>query len=1281
MYAKADERWKRIVNVGLHQRRNVMRNRMWSLLSLLLLITMMGASMLVVAPQVAHASPSDYRVPLIGDYTLARMDPTASSNCAPVYDSSGDLVSGHTGVGRYMDINGNSQKKQVGGDPVYASGDGTITAAGWDTTGYGYSVLLQATGGEVTFNYGHLYVIYVTKDQSVSKGDLIGLMGTTGFSTGNHLHWEARSASSPYTSFNIFDIPGVDEEDPLTPCAGNNDGIIHGPDLPTSRNPYNSCSIYFAINDQQVNLFDHSDCKGNRKTLSDGTTYDLTGNFQDRTRSIYVPLGKSVYVARDSNGNGPGACLNSTRWNLDFDKYPGVDVHIGWNYNGVTHIGDSPYGFNMISFARSFAVPDCKLTPTQLKVYDAAGFHSSFPSYAYAIDASRYYGVDPVLGGIGAAIFDPSIKNQTLLTTFATADVLPFDMQFHVVVANTGGSDYYDGSQICVGTSCNESTSLDWTWNWGTYGHDDGMYDVKLRYRTHNDGGNWANAEVIYDGKLYLSPVRTPYAPCSSNLDGVELTSGSDCIIVTQDSRQLGDVGWAESSNLQACINGDIEAWLYDDVQDQYGNHEGAPYVVNNVACKNLGSNISSVDIKDVSNTPPPVPAVPFAVDRNTVHLWHMEDSHVDYIADGDTVADSVSSGGQTGTVTSGQWVNGVSGNGLGFFTSVTGRGLTFSTMDVCPITYEGWIHFTSLSGSGNGRIAGQLGGGGNSGNNKWLLSLDTYRPKLEIWSNGGSQSATSFQGINDTNWHYLMATYDCTSKQAMLYLDNVVVGSLTSAATWNSGATTFEVGTTEASNRCDCELDEIRISNIVRVPSFPPSWGLLENGGFENLTSGWADNWTKSASSISVDTTAQGDQDGNSLHFTNNGSLTHADSERFPVKPNYGYSWKSYVKASSGSGEFGYYIDEYDSSGSWTSGQYKGNLTGALDGTVSWDYIPSSTSVVSASLQYYMNANTTIGVYVDSVSLSETGPVNLVPNGSFETLSSGWASNWTRNNTSVVTVDTGSKGNDGANSLYLAPSSSAHHAESALMTVRPGMAYNWISYMKSITGTGEFGFYIDEYNSSGTWISGQYVDSINGSIVREGVVSYRYVPSSTAVASASLQYYMNANTTFGVYVDSASFSEAGPENLATNGGFENLTSGWANNWTRNNTTGVTIDTGSNGNSGANSLHFTNVSSNHFGFGPEMQVKYGWTYTWSSYVKASSGSGEFGFYVDEYNSSHGWISGQWKGSITAAADGTYTFTYTPSSSSVAFASIQYYMNANTTIGVYVDNVSFTRTFP
>lgn len=82
-----------------------------------------------------------------------------------------------------------------GGAPIYAVDSGSVVQAGWNG-GYGnYTCVYH--GDNVSTCYGHQSSIGVSPGQHVSRGQRIGSVGTTGASTGNHLHFEVRVNGSP----------------------------------------------------------------------------------------------------------------------------------------------------------------------------------------------------------------------------------------------------------------------------------------------------------------------------------------------------------------------------------------------------------------------------------------------------------------------------------------------------------------------------------------------------------------------------------------------------------------------------------------------------------------------------------------------------------------------------------------------------------------------------------------------------------------------------------------------------------------------------------------------------------------------------------------------------------------------------------------------------------------------------------------------------------------------------------------------------------------------------
>jgi murein DD-endopeptidase MepM/ murein hydrolase activator NlpD len=96
------------------------------------------------------------------------------------------------------------------GSPVFAAADGVVTGAGW-TGGYGRQVRLAHPGGVMT-SYAHLSRILAVPGTRVKRGQLIGLVGSSGFSTGAHLHFEVRRSGRPvdpatfhYASVQVID--------------------------------------------------------------------------------------------------------------------------------------------------------------------------------------------------------------------------------------------------------------------------------------------------------------------------------------------------------------------------------------------------------------------------------------------------------------------------------------------------------------------------------------------------------------------------------------------------------------------------------------------------------------------------------------------------------------------------------------------------------------------------------------------------------------------------------------------------------------------------------------------------------------------------------------------------------------------------------------------------------------------------------------------------------------------------------------------------------------------
>lgn len=88
------------------------------------------------------------------------------------------------------------------GTPIYAADAGTVTYAGWKS-GYGYVIIIDHGGGKQT-KYAHLSKFYTEKGQRVDKGETIAAMGSTGWSTGPHLHFEVIINGRKYNPLNYI---------------------------------------------------------------------------------------------------------------------------------------------------------------------------------------------------------------------------------------------------------------------------------------------------------------------------------------------------------------------------------------------------------------------------------------------------------------------------------------------------------------------------------------------------------------------------------------------------------------------------------------------------------------------------------------------------------------------------------------------------------------------------------------------------------------------------------------------------------------------------------------------------------------------------------------------------------------------------------------------------------------------------------------------------------------------------------------------------------------------
>lgn len=124
--------------------------------------------------------------------------PLASYSLTATFGQYGLWASYHTG----LDFNGDS------GDPIMAVANGTVTFAGYDGSYGNKTVVTLDDGTEIWF--AHQTSIYVSVGEQVRGGEVIGTVGSTGNSTGSHLHVEVRpGGGGPVDPFQAFVEHGI----------------------------------------------------------------------------------------------------------------------------------------------------------------------------------------------------------------------------------------------------------------------------------------------------------------------------------------------------------------------------------------------------------------------------------------------------------------------------------------------------------------------------------------------------------------------------------------------------------------------------------------------------------------------------------------------------------------------------------------------------------------------------------------------------------------------------------------------------------------------------------------------------------------------------------------------------------------------------------------------------------------------------------------------------------------------------------------------------------------
>ena len=111
------------------------------------------------------------------------------------------------------------------GTDIFATGGGVVESAGWQQ-GYGNCVVINHGFGYETL-YGHMEKILVREGQKVQRGDVIGLVGSTGKSTGSHLHYEVHLRGQIMNPQNYYFMDLTPEEyDEMVQRAANHGQVF-----------------------------------------------------------------------------------------------------------------------------------------------------------------------------------------------------------------------------------------------------------------------------------------------------------------------------------------------------------------------------------------------------------------------------------------------------------------------------------------------------------------------------------------------------------------------------------------------------------------------------------------------------------------------------------------------------------------------------------------------------------------------------------------------------------------------------------------------------------------------------------------------------------------------------------------------------------------------------------------------------------------------------------------------------------------------------------------------
>ena len=368
-------------------------------------------------------------------------------------------------------------------------------------------------------------------------------------------------------------------------------------------------------------------------------------------------------------------------------------------------------------------------------------------------------------------------------------------------------------------------------------------------------------------------------------------------------------------------------------------------------------------------------------------------------------------------------------------------------------------------------------------------------------------------------------------------------------------------------------------------------------------------------------------------------------------------------------------YVNQAIANKQWVVFSFHDILTKASNKQYDYEYSTANLDALAAYVK-------TKGVSVVNINNGIISGANLLANSSFD---GGIANGWSTDSPSNIVANSGNNGSypSPVNSVAFTAKTTNSHLFSTTVGVNPNTTYMLKSFINLKTiAAGSIGYYVDEYNANGSWISGQYKQNV--SFPWPQTVGFEYKPTSASVAKASLQVIVPGNSGATGYLDNFEWIDENPAatpppvqtNLMPNYTFD---AGISQGWTTNDPVNIVADANNNGSPAnpVNSVKMTATNINRHLFSPLIALTAGKTYSISAYVNVKQlTSGEVGFYIDEYDTSGNWISGQYKTGARAVGANTTSFSYTPTSSNVAKASLQVILVGNSGIVAYVDNVAW-----